>query len=261
MKYEMRTKWKLADMHKTLWHLRNCELFTSLSTDWIERLESRSRICTFQAKSPVRLPEDSSDYLYLIINGLIRLSHITMEGKESILAFVGPGEVFGEDAVINGSEVEEHVMAIEKTSIMMIPTRIVQELLNENSHLAFSLTKIVGLRRHRIEQRIKNLLFVSNRERLIHLLLDLEEQFGIRSENGILLKIKLTHLDIANLIGITRESVTILLGQLKFEGLLELGRQKIMIKDVYRLAHTVNRKVLKKEDRHPQPLSARPALI
>lgn len=248
------------DMHKTLWHLRNCELFQSLTDNWIERLESRSRMATFHAKSPIRLPEDSSNYLYLILNGLVRLSHITVDGKESILAFVGPGEVFGEGAVIDGSGVEEHVMTIEKTSIMMVPAKEVMELLNENSGLAFSLTKIVGLRRFRIERRVKNLLFVSNRERLTHLLLDLAEQFGMHTEKGLLLKIKLSHLDIANLIGITRESVTTLLGQLKREGKLETGRQKIIITDIRSMAASVNRTIARKEIRPALPLAHRPAL-
>jgi CRP-like cAMP-binding protein len=251
---------KSIDMDKSIWHLRNCELFETLSEGWIRRLESRSRMATFHAKSPIRLPEDSSNYLYLILNGMVRLSHITVDGKESILAFVGPGEVFGEGAVIDGSEVEEHVMSIEKTSIMMIPANEVMELLNENSDLALSLTKLVGLRRHRIERRIKNLLFVSNRERLIHLLLDLAEQFGTQTENGVLLKIRLVHLDIANLIGITRESVTILLGQLKQEGKLEVGRQTIIIKDLARLAHSVNRKIDRKETSQIRPFSLRPAM-
>ncbi|QDV20582.1 Global nitrogen regulator [Gimesia panareensis] len=247
-------------MDKSIWHLRNCELFQTLSEGWIRRLESRSRMATFHAKSPIRLPEDSSNYLYLILNGMVRLSHITVDGKESILAFVGPGEVFGEGAVIDGSEVEEHVMSIEKTSIMMIPASEVTELLNENSGLAFSLTKLVGLRRHRIERRIKNLLFVSIRERLIHLLLDLAEQFGTQTENGVLLKIRLVHLDIANLIGITRESVTILLGQLRQEGKLEIERHKIIIKDIRGLAKSVNRTPVRTEIKQAFPFSLNPAI-
>ena len=66
--------------------------------------------------------------------------------------------------------------------------------------IALGVTKLIGLRRQRIENRLKNLLFTSNQQRLGHLLLDLAEQFGANIEGGIRLGLKLSHQEIANLI-------------------------------------------------------------
>ena len=69
----------------------------------------------------------------------------------------------------------------------------------------------------------------------MHMLLELSEQFGVPHSDGIRLRIKLSHQDLANLIGSTRETVTVLLGQLKAEGLVTGGRQRIIVKDEPRL--------------------------
>jgi CRP/FNR family cyclic AMP-dependent transcriptional regulator len=83
-------------------------------------------------------------------------------------------------------------------------------------------------------------LFRSNRERLVHLLLELAEQYGRASDGGVELRIKLSHQDLANIIGSTRETVTVVLGELQAEGRLKLGRRKIVLTDITRLADSVS---------------------
>jgi CRP-like cAMP-binding protein len=96
---------------------------------------------------------------------------------------------------------------------------------------------MVGLRRHRIQRRLGSLLFLSYRERLVQLLLDLADQFGCRrdEEDGIRLRIKLSHRELAHLIGSTRETVAVLLGQLKAEGSVDGGRRSVVLTNPQRL--------------------------
>jgi CRP/FNR family cyclic AMP-dependent transcriptional regulator len=108
--------------------------------------------------------------------------------------------------------------------------------MEESAALALGVTKLIGLRRKRIERRLKSLLFRSNRDRLIHLLLDLAEQYGERTAEGVLLGIKLSHQDLAAVIGATRETVTVLLGELQLDGFLKVSRQRIVIRAIDRLA-------------------------
>lgn len=124
-----------------------------------------------------------------------------------------------------------------------------QHLMAVRADVALGITKMIGLRRQRIERRLKNLLFLSNRERLVHLLIDLAEQFGLHTDDGIQLRVKLSHQDMANLIGSTRETVTVTLGQLKSEGSVDGGRRKILLTNPERLARSVNRR----SPREPRP--------
>ena len=98
-----------------------------------------------------------------------------------------------------------------------------------------SVTRYVGLRRRSLERRLKNLMFRSNRERLLGLLGELLEQYGRPIVEGILIDIRLSHQDLASLIGITRESVTLTLGELQNERIVLLGRQRIVVLDRQRL--------------------------
>lgn len=102
--------------------------------------------------------------------------------------------------------------------------------------MSLAVTKIVGLRQRRLERRLRNLLFRSNRERLLGLLFELMEQYGRRIDEGLLIDIKLSHQDLAGLIGVTRESVTLALGELQLERLITVGRQRIVILNAQKLA-------------------------
>lgn len=229
-------------MPEKLWHIKSCELFGHLSTEQLDRLESRSRSRTFPARSPIYLPSEKADSVFLLAKGLVKVCHLTVDGKESILAFVEPGELFGELAIFDGEERDEYVEAVEPSTVVMIPAEPLQQLIAQSADVSLGITKMVGLRRHRIERRLRNLLFLSNRDRLVHLLLDLAEQFGLHTDDGIQLRIKLSHQELGNLIGSTRETVTVILGQLKAERSVEGGRRKIVLTNPQRLARSVNRK-------------------
>ncbi|QDV15233.1 cAMP receptor protein [Rosistilla oblonga] len=230
-------------MPEKLWHLQNCDLFARLLPEQIERLETRCRSRSFRARSPVYLPSEKADSVFLLTKGLVKVCNHTPDGKQSILAFVEPGEMFGELALFADVAREEYVEAVEPTTVVMIPADALQQLMSQHGGVALAITKMVGLRRSRIERRLKNLLFVSNRDRLIHLLLDLAEQFGSVADDGIRLRISLAHQEIANLLGSTRETVTILLGQLRAEGFINVGRRKIVLTDPQRLSQSVQRKI------------------
>jgi len=135
---------------------------------------------------------------------------------------------------------DEYAEAVEQSTVVMIPAEVLQQLVERHSHVSLGVTKIFGLRRKRIERRLKNLLFLSNRERLTHLLLELTEQYGIQTSDGVRLRIQLSHQDLANVIGSTRETVTVVLGEMQTEGILRVGRRRLLITDPRKLARGVN---------------------
>jgi len=162
-------------MPEKVWCLKNCDIFASLQPDQLLQLENRSRMRVFSAGSPVYLPSSNTENVFLLARGMIKVCNLTPEGKSSIIAFIEPGEMFGEVALFSDESRDEFVEAIELSTVVMIPTAEVQRMMSEKSSVAIAVTKMVGLRRQRIERRLKNLLFLSSRARLIHLLLDLAE--------------------------------------------------------------------------------------
>lgn len=227
-------------MSERLWYLKSCDLFQQLNHDQLTALESRCRVRKCPRNTPIYLPADQADGVLLLAEGRVKIGSFTEEGKQTILAFIEPGEVFGELSLMGSQEREEYAEAVEKSTVILIPGDVMQQLLVENPNVSLGVTKLFGLRRQRVERRLKYLLFRSNRERLVHLLLELAEQYGRQVDGGVELRIKLSHQDLASIIGSTRETVTVVLGELQSEGRLQLGRRKIVLTDMAKLADSVN---------------------
>jgi len=227
-------------MSERLWYLKSCDLFQQLNPEQLTALEPRCRVRKYPRSTPIYLPADHADGVLLLAEGRVKIGSFTEEGKQAILAFIEPGEIFGELSLIGSQEREEYAEAVEKSTVILIPGEVMQQLLAENPTVSLGVTKLFGLRRQRVERRLKYLLFHSNRERLVHLLLELAEQYGKQIEGGVELRIKLSHQDLASIIGSTRETVTVVLGELQSEGRLLLGRRKIVLTDMAQLAASVN---------------------
>lgn len=226
-------------MAEKIWLLKHCNLFAQLTPDQLSRLESRARMRKFPRRSPIYLPADQGDGVLLLTAGRAKICGFSPDGKQVILAFIEPGELFGELAILGAAEREEYAEAVEASTVVLLPAGDIRQLMHECPHLSLGITKLIGLRRRRIERRLNYLLFRSNRERLTHLLLELAEQYGVRTAAGVELRIRLSHQDLANVIGSTRESVTVALGEMQAEGALKVGRQKIVLTRLERLAASV----------------------
>ena len=239
-------------MSEKLWFLKQCGIFERLSADELAWLEARSRSRSFGRGSPIYLPAEAAESVLLLASGRVKICNITAEGKQAILAFIEPGELFGELAVFDQGARDEYAEAIEKSTIVLIPGEHFRELMERHAGVSVGVTKLIGLRRRRIERRLKYLLFRSNRERLVNLLLELAETYGKKTNDGLLLDIKLSHQDLANVIGSTRETVTVTLGELQAEGRLVLGRRKIVLTDIDQLAESVEVLSPAVPDKRPQ---------
>ena len=227
-------------MQEKFWFLKNCRLFEQLEPLQMRWLESRSRMRRFPKNSTVYLPADQSDGVLLLAEGRVKICSVTPDGKQTILTFVEPGDVFGELALFDNGDREEFARATDDSTVVLMPAEAVRKVAEENPYLAMRITRLVGLRRKRVERRLKYLLFRPNRERLVHLLLELAEDYGKVSGAEIEIGIKLSHQDLASVIGSTRESVTLILGQMQSEGLVRIGRRKIVISNMAELAKSVS---------------------
>ncbi len=226
-------------MSEKIWHLKQCDLFQRLGPEELSRLESRCRSRIFPRKSLIYMPTDPADGVMLLASGRAKICTVTDQGKQAILSFVEPGELFGELAIFDSGSREDYAEAAEASTVILIPADEMRRLVERHPAVSVGITKLIGLRRRRIERRLKSLLFKSNRERLVHLLVELADQYGTPADEGIGLRIRLSHQDLANVIGSTRETVTIVLGELQAEGSLRVGRRRIVLRDAEGLARSI----------------------
>lgn len=227
-------------MADSYWYLKNCDLFSQVSPDDVAWLESKASMRKLKRGETIYLPNDAADGILLVASGRIKICHSTPQGKQSIIGFVDPGEIFGELALLDNSPRENLAQAAEKTTLVMIPRTDLLAIVQKYPAIVLGVTKLIGLRRQRVERRLRNLLFRSNRDRVIHLLLELAEKYGNRGPDGVELRIRLSHQEMASIIGSTRETVTVVLGQLQAEKLLTIARRKIFLLSLEKLASEVS---------------------
>lgn len=230
-------------MPERVWYLQKCKLFEHLVETEIATLEARARLRKFPKGATIYLPRDAADYVYVVQEGRVRLVSITRDGKQAILALFEPGDLFGELALAGAAERDEYAETVKPSTVVSIPRDALEQVLEQNARLSLAVTRLIGWRRRRLERRLRNLLFCSNRERLTALLWDLVEQYGRRIPEGLLIDIKLSHQDLASLIGVTRESVTLTLGELQLEGLVSVGRQRLVVRNLERLAQAAGERI------------------
>jgi CRP-like cAMP-binding protein len=222
-------------MSDTIWFLKRCSLFERLTADECRRLESRSLASTFVRGSMIYFPGEPGEAVLLLTNGRVKVLSVTPDGRETILALIEPGEMFGELALFDAGARGEYAEAVEESTVLAIPREEILWLMGRRPDVALGVTKLLGFRLRRIENRLKNVLFRTNRERTIAILLELVESHGRRDKSGWEIRPRLSHQDLAGLIGSTRETVTLTLGQLQREGLIRIDRRRIYILNSERL--------------------------
>ena len=149
--------------------------------------------------------------------------------------------------------------ALLDSQVLVIPRDELLWLMGQKPDLAMRVTKLVGLRRRRIENRLRNIMFRPNRDRILLLLAELLESHGQQVGEHWEIRLRLSHQELASLIGATRETVTVTLGQLQLERLIRIERRLIKVLDRNRLIAEANGAPIAVADmgsRVPAPKSA-----
>ncbi len=223
-------------MERRLWYLKGCDLFGSLTPEQARQMERNALFRSFKRQALIYAPSDPGQCVMVLAKGRVKIKDITPEGKETILTFIEEGEMFGELALLDGEPRQEYAEAAEDCEVVVVPSDNMLWLMKLRSDVSLFVTKMIGWRRRRIENRLRNVLFLPSRDRMIRLLCELVEAHGDRSGNRCEIRLSLSHQELASLIGVTRETVTTVLGHLQGEGLVKIHRRRIVIVDCDTLA-------------------------
>lgn len=219
-----------------LWYLDRMDLFRHMDASAKKWASDNSVMTELKRRTPVYLPGDPSDKIYLIKRGVVKISTLTDEGKEIVLAFLHPGDVFGELAVVDPSPRDHYAEIHEDALICIFSRRDFLELMKVYPDLAFRVTKLLGLRLRRLGNRVENLLFKSAHARLAQTLLELSDEYGVKDADGILLTLKLSQQEMGSLVGLSRESVNLCLSDFKRQGLVESSGRTLRLRRPDKLA-------------------------
>jgi CRP/FNR family transcriptional regulator len=176
--------------------------------------------------------------VHVLSRGRMKILRFSDAGRVLLLELVEPGDVFGELAFLSdagGSHVEvgpSYAEALEEATVYSIPCLIFERLLRAHPGLALGIARLLGERCNKLERRLEAHVFHKVPTRLVNQLLELAEHYGVEHEGGTLLSIPLSQQDLGNLIGASREIVSLTLSDLKKRGLVgSQGRRLVVHED------------------------------
>ena len=222
--------------NKKLWYLKRIHVFSGLSWKNMRELKRITRMVSYRKNEPVYIPGDPSDIVYLLKKGRVKVSKVSEEGREATLAILEAGEIFGELEALQGVSRESMVQALEPVMVCEIRREDFERFLNQTPDVGGKILKLIGGRLRRIESRVSDLVFRSAPARLARTLLELSHSMGTSENGSVRLQTRLTHQNLANLIGTSRETVSTLMSQFAHHGLIAQDNRYIVILDEDRLA-------------------------
>ncbi len=184
--------------------------------------------------------DDAAGSLHLVRSGSVQVTLETEDGKETVLALFGPGACFGEIAALDGAGRSATVIAAEPTTTLALSREDLMAFIHERPDFALQLISLLASRLRRTDARLEDAYFLDLDGRLARCLVGLAEERGESIADGIRIP-PLSQSDLAAMLGSTRVSVNKLLGAYQDAGLIAMHSDGIVIGDMDRLRHRLDR--------------------
>lgn len=210
-------------------HLKCVQLFSGLTEDELGSIAVRVVLREFQKGEIILFEEDTNRYMYSVLRGSVKVFHASEDGKEAIAAFHGAGDSFGEISLIDQQTTPATVAAVEKSLVAIVGREDFFEIvLSQPKVLQNLLLMLTGRLRHSWNQ-VRMLHFKDAAFRVRSLILNLAAERGDAVSEGVLVKLRLTHQNIADMTGLTRETVTRIVDKWKSVGAVTMDGNRHML--------------------------------
>jgi CRP/FNR family cyclic AMP-dependent transcriptional regulator len=197
------------------WRQHGFDWMAGLSERETERLLGRSTSRECARGETVFEPTQNPELVYLLERGLIRIFRLSAQGSEVTLGYVRDGEVFGELEVISDRARESFAQANCPSLVWRIPIPELRRLIETAPRIALRIAEQMEKRFRRVESRVEGLALRDLRSRVCYMLLELAEDFGRQEGGEIVIDLPLSQLDLATLVGASRQSVNECLRELR----------------------------------------------
>jgi CRP-like cAMP-binding protein len=205
-------------------YLTKQAIFRDLSHAEIERIAKMTRMITTRKGQVFYIPGETGEVLFLLKEGRVELYRLTPDGRKLTIDIVGPGTFFGDMACIGQNMQDSFAEAAEDALVCVMSRNDIQKLMLDKPTVGMRILEAVGQRLVEMTTRLEETTFLGAQERVAALLLRLATHKG-----GQLVVEGYSHQDLAYMLGTYRETVTNALDHLKAEGLIEVGRKRVVL--------------------------------
>ena len=215
--------------------VRQAPLFAALDDEAAKALQAMMTRVEVPRGEAVFHEGDPGDRLYVIVEGKIKLGRASGDGRENLLAVLGPGEMFGELSLFDPGPRNAAGTAVADTVLIGMGSDDLDTWLRGRPEVARHLLRALARRLRRTNEALADLVFSDVPGRVAKALLDLSERFGRPTDDGLRVAHDLTQEELAQLVGASRETVNKALADFASRGWLRLEARAVVLLDIDRL--------------------------
>ncbi|ABD89471.1 Crp/Fnr family transcriptional regulator [Rhodopseudomonas palustris] len=210
-------------------------LFAGLAAAELDAVLTDARSARVAKNAAVFRQGDEAQSFYVLLHGHVRASKTTAGGEQVVVRYVSPGETFGVAMAIGLQRYPATATAVEESVVLAWPAASWPRLVERFPQLATNTLRSVGSRLQETHTRVVEMSTQQVEQRIAHALLRLAKQAGRKVENGVEIAFPISRQDIAQMTGSTLHTVSRLLSSWESRGLIESGRQRIVLRDPHGL--------------------------
>ena len=215
--------------------VRKAPLFAALDDETARALMESMTSSHLERGDTLFREGDQGDRLYVIGEGKIKLGRTSVDGRENLLAVLGPGEMFGELSLFDPGPRTATATSIAEAQLIALSHEDLDSFLAGRPAVAANLLAALARRLRRTNETLADLVFTDVPGRVAKALLDLSTRFGRPADDGILVAHELTQEELAQLVGASRETVNKALADFATRGWIKLEARAVLLTDVERL--------------------------
>ncbi len=203
--------------------LGSLELFQGLSAEELARLNGLLRSQAVQAGTHFITAEQPGEVVYVLLEGTVKIYVARSDGREVILAFLGPGDTVGEMSLVDSSGRSANVVTTEPSRLLWMDRATFQSCLRTLAPLANNLVKLLAHRLRFANEQIQALCTLDVSGRVARQILAMADRYGSLESGGeVRIPIRLTQSDLAEIVGASRERVNQVIVDLKQRGAISV---------------------------------------
>jgi CRP/FNR family transcriptional regulator, cyclic AMP receptor protein len=210
--------------------LDHCVL-SNLTEPQLDELNKAGIVCRYKKKQRIFYQGEPCLGLFILCSGQVKLTRANRFGKEQILSIVDPPGLLEEKDLFTTERHGGSAEAIDDVTITFVKKEVLLDLFKKNPETALAMIVKLARELEGAQDRIEAMTFKDGRRRLAELLLKLANEYGRSGVDGVLLNLKLTRAEIAEMMGTTQETTIRLISRFKKEKLIKDHMQNILILD------------------------------
>jgi len=189
-------------------HLRNVPIFTDLSDSDLNRIASKMVSRDYEKGQMILLEESTGETFFIMTSGTVKVTRLSDDGREVILALLGESDFFGEMSLLDGEGRSANIVANEDAEVMTLSRRDFLEYLETYPKIAIALLEELAVRIRKSDQQIESLSLSDSEQRIGITLIRLAEERGTIKRGDVTIQNLPYQQDIANMAGTSRETVS-----------------------------------------------------